>query len=135
MRLVIAAATDQREHLASARVDGNQRCLSLLAFPLREQFIHPRQSIPDDVLGDSLQVKIERRVDVDRAGFLRILLRSFLSDVIDEVGRLGVERALSHLQWFTRGTLGGILGNESGIRHRMQNDVPPILRAVGIVER
>ena len=50
----------------------------------------------DGILGETLEMQIERRVDVHRLRGLRDcgkLLGERLADEIDEVRRLGVERA------------------------------------------
>jgi hypothetical protein len=67
LRLVVRAPAHHGEHLAGARVDGDERGLRVPA-PLaaREQVVHPCQALAHAVLRDALQVEVERGVDVDR---------------------------------------------------------------------
>ena len=75
---------------------------SALPFRLRREsswstLVRP---VADGVLREALQVQVERRVDLHRLGVGRrqpgIFLVERLADVVDEVGRLGLERALHH---------------------------------------
>ena len=79
-------------------------------------------------------MQVERRVDVDRAR-RRVLGLQLLAHVIDEVRRLGLERAGGDAERLVDPALGARLGEEAGFGHRAQHDVPAILRALGIVER
>ena len=90
------------------------------------------------ILREPLQVQIERRVDVDRLGRLRDrrkLLRERLADEVDEVRRLGIERARDGRERFLDGALGRIGRHETGVDHRSQHDVAALARARRRVER
>ncbi len=84
-------------------------------------------------------MQIERRVDfhglIGGRRQARILTVERLLDEIDEVRRLGFERALHDDERLERGALGGLTGDIAGVHHRLQHDVAPILAAVRIVER
>ena len=67
---------------------------------LGEHLVEARDAVADDVLRDSLQVQIQRRVDVRCRRRRAIFLLEHLADVVDEVRRLGIERACRDLQWF-----------------------------------
>ena len=68
LRLVVGAPADQRQHLAGARVDGDQRRLrSHPAAPLGQRLVDRGQPGAHGVLGRPLQVEVERRVDLERA--------------------------------------------------------------------
>ena len=63
------------------------------------------------ILREPLQVQVERRVDVDglgRLGHRRKLLGERLADEVDEVRRLGIERARDGRKRFFDRALGGI---------------------------
>ena len=109
LRLVVGAAADQRENLAGARIDGDQRRLRRRALALREDLLHLRHAVADRVLREALEVQIERRVDVDalRRRSVDPLLQLWL-DVVDEVGRFGFERARRDQQRLRGGALGGV---------------------------
>ena len=67
-----------------------------LPLALRQQLVHLRQAVAHRVLREALQVQVERRVDVEALGTLdqcREPLGQLLADHVDEVRRLGLERA------------------------------------------
>ena len=63
------------------------------------------EPVADRVLRDALQVQVERRVDVDGAGGLGALLQ-LLRQVVDEIRRLGLERARDDLHRLARRAVG-----------------------------
>ena len=90
------------------------------------------------ILREPLKMQIERRVDVDGLGRLRHrrkLLRERLADEVDEIGRLGIERARDGRERFLDRALGGIGRHETGVGHRAQHDVAALARARRRVER
>ena len=135
LRLVVGAAPDHREDLAGARIDGDERRLRLLPLALGEQFVDANQPVAHGVLREALQVQVERRVDVDGAGDRAVLVLQLLADVVDEVGRLGLERAGDDLHRFLRRAVGGLGAHEPGVRHRLQHDVAALLGPIGMDER
>ena len=55
-----------------------------------------------------------------------------LRDVVDEVRRLGLERALHDDERLARRALGDVGGDVAGVGHRLQHHVAPLLaRAPG----
>ena len=99
LRLVVGAAADEREDLAGARIDGDQRRLRdalRAALAARQDRVDAGEAVAHRVLRVALQVQIERRVDVERAGLrdgARERRVEHLADVVDEVRRLVVDRA------------------------------------------
>ena len=63
------------------------------------------------------------------------LLRERLADEVDEVRRLGIERARDGSERFLDRALSGVRRHETGGRHRSQHDVAALARARGRVER
>ena len=70
LRLVVRAAADEREDLAGARIDGDERGLRNAlrsALAARQGRIDGGDAVADGVLRVALQVEVERGVDVERA--------------------------------------------------------------------
>ena len=111
LRLVVRPAADKREDLAGLGIDGDQRRFRpAAALAPRQQFVHMRQAVAHGVLREPLQMEVERRHHIDGLGRFRrqagIVFGERLADEVDEVGRLGFERALDDRQRLFRGVLG-----------------------------
>ena len=99
LRPVVRPAADEGENLAGLGIDGDQcRFRPAAALAPRQQFVHARQAVAHGVLREPLQVQVERRHHIDGLVRLRrepgIVFGEGLADEVDEVGRLGFERAL-----------------------------------------
>ena len=88
---------------------GDQRRLREPRLAPREDRVDAREPVADGVLRDALQVQVERRVDVDRAGRPWSAPGSSWRQVVDEVRRLGLERARDDLHRLVRRALGVVL--------------------------
>ena len=97
LRDTIVAPADQREHLAGVRIEGNQRdlrirdrCMPFLcSLRIRSStFFMPASTASEAA---RLQLRIERRVDAQRAGARDVRVAEALHDLVvhevDEVGR------------------------------------------------
>ena len=103
LRLVVCAAANEGEDFAGPRIDRNQRRLRPLPAPAGQQFVHPRQPVAKRFVSDALDVQIERGMDVDRACCGRaVLLLQLLAHVVDEIRRLGIQRAGHDAERFPR---------------------------------
>ncbi len=94
-----------------------------------QDLVHPHDALAQHVLGDTLQVDVERRVDVEGvrdAGQPRQLLRERLPDQVHEVGRLRLQGALHHLHGLAAHARGRRRRDEAGVGHRTQDDVPAL---------
>jgi hypothetical protein len=84
-----------------ARVDGDERRLRALALPLGQHLVDAREAVADRFVRQALEVRVERRVHVDGAARdVAEFVLQLLADVIDEIRRLGVERARRDQQGF-----------------------------------
>src|SRR5207248_1834572 len=98
LRLVVRTSADKRQDLAGSWIERDQRGFGLAFSALREHRVDAGEAFADRVLRHALQVQVERRVYLQ--GLVRsrrqprILLVERLVDVVDEVRRLGFERAL-----------------------------------------
>ena len=131
LRQVVGPPADPGEDLAVARVDGEQRRLggARAVLALREQRIHLRETLAHGILGEPLQVQVERRVDVEALRGLHDggeLLGQLLPDGVDEVRGLGLERAGDDHERFLRGRLRRVLADEAGLQHLLQHDVASV---------
>ena len=97
-----------------------------LALAARQDRVDADEPVTHGVLRDLLQVDVERRIHVDRTGHLVAVLQ-FLTDVIDEVRRLVLERPRRYLQRLAAGTGRRILADESRLRHFLEDDVATLL--------
>ena len=97
------------------------------------------EAVPHGVLRKPLHVQIERRIDVHRLRRrrreARVLIGERLLNEVDEVRRLGLERALHDDERLVRGAIREVLVDVAGVDHRLQNDVPLLLAPRGIRER
>ena len=140
LRLVVGASADERENLARARIDTDERGLGL-AFALapRQQLVHLGQAVSHRVLRETLQVQVERGVDIDglvgRRGQPRVQVVERLADVVHEVRRLGFERALHDGERFAGGARGLVGLGVACVDHGVQHDVAALAAPLRVVER
>ena len=139
LRLVVRTATHHSEDVAGARIDRDQRGLRhTWTTAARQQLIDLGNTAAHRILRVALQVKIQCRVDIDRLRRLRDggkLLGHRLADEVDEVGRLGIERARYRREGFLRCAVGRIGRDEAAAGHRSQYDVAPFPRLRSRIER
>ena len=107
LRLVVRAPADQRQDFAGARVDGDERGLGA-ARPLaaRQELVDVRQPVaqarPAPAAADGGRASCRRSSGAVACVTPGILLGERLADIVDEVGRLRLERPLHDLNRLAR---------------------------------
>ena len=97
------------------------------------------QAAADGVLGNPLQMQIQRCVHID--GLVRrgreagVVLVDRLRHVVDEVRRFSFERALNNNEWFPGCGDAFFRRDEIGVDHRLDDNVASLSAPVRVVER
>ena len=144
-RAVIAAtgyarpAADEREDFSGRRIDRDQRGFGLaLALPPRQELIDVGQPVADGVLGQPLEMQVQRRMHVDGLIGGRRQARDTAGRASDPRNRRNAAlrlraRAARRRAARVRCPFCRVARDVAGIDHRLEHDVAPIRHRVGLL--
>jgi len=98
----------------------------------RQKALDRREPLTDGAFGQTLQMRVERRVHVN--GLVRQsgrLVGDGLQDVVDEVRRFRLQRPPDRMERLAGGAGGGLAREMTRLDHRRQDHVPALTTALG----